>query len=72
MSYLSGVKVVRIDLLNADDIENRQVKVTLSNGTEITIVRCWESWEQYGGTTDELRITINIADKYNNWLHGLE
>ena len=68
--YYDNVSVKKIELLNVDKVEDREVKVTLSNGTEIHIVACYESWQQYGGTRDELYVTANIAEQYNGWLHG--
>lgn len=65
-----NVKVKKIDFLYKNQVKRRKVKVTLSNGTVIYIVACYESWEQYGGTIDELKITVPIAEKYNRWLHG--
>lgn len=69
---MSKIKIKSIVLSNVDDIENREVLVTLSNGTEIHIVACYESWQQYGGTVEELRVSLPIAEKYNAWLHGWE
>lgn len=70
MGWFDNVSVRKIELLNGDKVEEREVKVTLSNGTEIHIVPCYESWQQYGGTTEELRLTVVIAERYNAWLHG--
>ena len=66
------MEVTEIKLLNANDVENRQVEVTLSNGTVIKIEKWYESWQQYGGTIEELGMTVDIAERYNNWLHGIE
>lgn len=66
------MEITEIKLLNANDVENRQVKVTLSNGTVIKIEKCYESWQQYGGTVEELGMTVDIAERYNNWLHSIE
>lgn len=66
------MEVTEIKLLNANDVENRQVEVTLSNGTVIKIEKCCESWQQYGGTIEELGLTVDIAERYNNWLHGIK
>jgi len=63
-------KIVNVDFINENEIEDREVVVTLDNGTEVHICACYESWEQYGGTTDELRTTMPIAEKSNYWLHG--
>lgn len=62
--------IKKIDLLYVNQPKKRKVKVTLSNKTIIYIESCYESWQQYGGTTDELWLTVPIAEKYNNWLHG--
>ena len=51
MGWFDNVSVNKIELLNVDKVEDREVRVTLSNGTEIHIVPCYESWQQYGGTT---------------------
>ena len=69
---MSTLKIKKIELIGQNRPKTRKVKVTLTNGTKITIVPCCESWEQYGGTTDELRVTVPVADKYNAWLHGAE
>lgn len=72
MGWFDNVSVKRIELLNVDKVEDGKVKVTLSNGTEVHIVACYESWQQYGGTTEELGLTVDIAERYNTWLHGEE
>lgn len=58
--------------LNENNVEKRKIKVTLTNGTKITIEACHESWEQWGGTEEELWLTVPIAEKHNNWLHGID
>ena len=70
MDWFDNVSVKKIELLNEDKVEDREVKVTLSNGTEVHIVACHESYEQYGGCVEELKKTIDIAERYNAWLHG--
>lgn len=72
MGWFDNVSVNKIELLSVDKVEDREVKVTLSNGMEIHIVPCYESWQQYGGTTEELGLTVDIAERYNGWLHGEE
>lgn len=68
---MSDPKIKKIELVGTRP-RNRKVKVTLSNKTKITIVACQESWEQFGGTRDELWLTVPIAEKYNAWLHGAD
>ena len=60
----------KIELLYVNQVSRRKVKCTLTNGTIIYIEACYESWEQYGGTERELRLTVPVAEKYNSWLHG--
>ena len=67
---LGDLVIKKIEFLFEKQIKRRKIKVTLSNGTVIYIVACYESWQQYGGTIDELKITVPIAEKYNRWLHG--
>lgn len=64
-------KITDIDIVNRKKGE-REVVCTLDNGTEIHITDCYESWEQWGGTRDELACTVDIADCINGWLHGYE
>lgn len=63
-------RIRKIELLYVNQPKRRKVKVTLSNNTRIYIESCYESWQQYGGNTDELYITMPIAGKFNKWLHG--
>lgn len=70
VSYKEGISVKKVEFLYKNQISRRMVKVTLRNKTVIHIVSCHESWEQYGGTTEELWQTVDIADACNDWLHG--
>lgn len=63
-------KIRKVEFLYVSQPKRRKIKVTLTNGTRIYIEPCYESWQQYGGTTDELCITMPIAERYNWWLHG--
>ena len=67
---MGDVKVSKVEFLYVNQPKRRKIKVTLTNKKKIYIERCYESWEQYGGTTDELYITMPIAERYNDWLHG--
>lgn len=67
-----ATKIRKIELLYVNQPNRRKVKVTLTNGTRIYIESCYESWQQCGGTTEELYLTMPIAEKYNEWLHGEE
>jgi hypothetical protein len=69
---MNNIKIKKIELLYQNQVSRRKIKVTLTNGTIIYIEKCYESWQQYGGTTDELRLTVPIADAFNDWLHGGE
>lgn len=48
----------------------RKLKIALSNGTIIYAESCYESWQQWGGTTSELQITMPVVENHNDWLHG--
>ena len=63
------LKVRKVELLYVNQPARRKVKVTLTNSTRIYIERSWESWQQYGGTLDECRVSMPYAEKYNEWLH---
>ena len=65
-------KITDVEFHDNGNIDDREVVVTLENDTEIHIAACYESWEQWGGTKDELGCTVDIADCVNDWLHGLE
>lgn len=63
-------KISKVEFLYVNQPSRRKIKVTLNNKTRIYIESCYESWQQYGGTKDELYLTMPIAEKYNWWLHG--
>ena len=69
---MAEIKIKKIELVGQNRPKSRKVKVTLTNGTKITIEPCHESWEQYGGNREELSVTVPVADRYNAWLHGAE
>ena len=50
----------------------RQPKMKLSNGTVIRAEACHESWQQWGGTEEELYVTMPTVERHNEWLHGGE
>lgn len=59
-----------ITYLSENRPSKRELKIKLSNGTTIRACACHESWEQWGGTTEELYITMPIVEAHNEWLHG--
>lgn len=63
-------KIKSVALLYKNQPARRKIKVMLTNGTRIYIERLYESWQQYGGTIDELRVTVPMAERFNKWLHG--
>ena len=65
-------EVVDIEFVNEENVEEREVHVVLDNGAVIRICACEESFEQYNGTLDELKATIDIAESSVEWLHGGE
>ena len=48
------------------------VKVGLSNGAVVKIVACYEGWEQYNATIKEKKVSLPIAERFNECLHGGE
>ncbi len=69
---MEEIKVLSITFVDSEVIEEREIKVKLNTGSEVTIIPCHSSWEQYGGSLMELRVTQQIAERYNDWLHGDE
>lgn len=63
-------KITKVEFQYQNQPNRRRIKVTMSSGNKIYIVRCYESWEQYGGITEELWLTMPIAERNNAWLHG--
>lgn len=72
MTRIKIIKIKKIEFVGENRPKHRKIKVTLTNGTKITIEPCYDSWHQYGGTEAELRLTVPVADKYTPWLHGGE
>lgn len=68
----SKPRILAVEPVDNGDIDDRMVVVKLSNGSEVHIVACQESWEQFGATQDEMWLTVPVAKKYNDWLHGGE
>ena len=64
--------IAKVQHLNEEDKDNRQLKLTLSNGRVITAEACHESWEQWGGTLAELYVTMPVVEAHNEWLHGAD
>ena len=63
-------QIKKVEFQYQNQPSRRRIKVTLTNGTRIFIESCYEGWQQYGGTTEELSLTMHLAEKYNDWLHG--
>jgi len=62
--------IKKVEYLWEHQPKRRQLKITLSNKIVIRAESCHESWEQWGGTTNELWITMPIVEAHNEWLHG--
>lgn len=67
-----NIKIEHISLENVDEVSKREVLVELNTGSVVHICVCQESYEQYGGTYDELWVTLPVAEHYNDWLHGTD
>lgn len=66
-----GIKIKSINFTH-DERGGREVAVNMSNGEVVKIAPCYESWEQYNATVPTLRLTVDVADRVNGWLHGEE
>lgn len=55
--------------LTKDENGERECHVELNNGSIVKICACYEGWEQYNGTYEELCTTVDIAYYVNEWLH---
>lgn len=64
--------IKKIEYLYENQKSRRQLKITLNNKTVIWAESCCGSWEQWGGSVDELYITVPVVEKHNEWLHGGE
>lgn len=65
--------IKKIEYIGTNDgAAERLIVITLSNNTNIKATSCCESWEQWGGTTEELYVTQPIVEAHNDWLHGGE
>lgn len=66
------IGIVKVEKVNENDKANRELKITMKSGSEIHVVPCHKSWEQYGGLLEEEQAAVDIANKYNDWLHGID
>ena len=48
----------------------REVHAIFDDGNTVIISPCCESWEQYGSPLRHRFLSVNIAQRCNNWLHG--
>ena len=64
------IKVKEIRLLSHK--REREIMIILNTGTVISAAPCYESYEQWGGSIEELQITGPIVSALNDWLHGSE
>ena len=62
--------IIKITLRNCDCIPERRVETTLSDGTVITAEALGEGFQQYGGTTMQMWLTLPVVRHYLSWLHG--
>jgi hypothetical protein len=65
------MNIKKIEYLSENRPSKRQLKITLNNGTIIRAQACYESWQQWGGTENELWATMPTVEAHNDWLHGL-
>ena len=67
---MKTISIKKIEYLYENRKNKRELKITLSNKTIIRACACYESFEQYGGTVDELYLTLRTVERHNIWLHG--
>jgi len=63
------------DVQFIDQKKGRKIIVRIKEGNivhKVTIEPCYESWQQYGAPQEVLKRTVPIAEKYNDWLHGID
>jgi hypothetical protein len=70
MKTFEGNYIKKITYIGETKPSKRQLKITLNNGTVVRAEKCYESWQQWGGTEKELYITMPIVEKHNEWFHG--
>lgn len=69
---MKNLYIKSIRYLYENKPSKRQLKIILSNRRVIRAEACHESWEQWGGTTEELYVTMPVVENHNDWLHGGE
>lgn len=67
-----NIYIKSIRYLYENTPSRRQLKIKLNTGATVTAEACYESWQQWGGTTEELYITMPTVEAHNDWLHGDE
>lgn len=50
--------------------KDRELEIKLNNGNTVKVCPCCESWEQYDCYLEEKQVTVDIAEHFNEWLHG--
>lgn len=66
------IQITSITLLYVNNVSRRKIKVKLNTGSTIYISPCYESFIQSNGSFEEFNVTVPIAEKFNDWLHGRE
>lgn len=67
------LRIKKIEL--CDNKRGRKIKVKVQEGRivhNVTIEPLYESFQQYGSREEVLWKTMPIAEKYNDWLHGID
>jgi hypothetical protein len=67
---MKTIKIKSVQYLRENRPSKRELKIKLNNSTTVRASACHESWEQWGGTTEELYITMPFVEAHNDWLHG--
>lgn len=63
-------EIVSVKFINCNTKDDRKIRVSLSNGTEVEIESLYGGFQQYNCTEKEAFITLPIARRFCNWLKG--
>lgn len=69
---MTTAKIKSVSFINVEDIPNREVHATLTDGTIVKITACCESYEQYGATVEDYARTVALAQACIGYLQGAE
>ena len=66
------IKIRRVEFLNYSRENYRRIKVVFTDGQIAYISPCCESWEIWHCDFYHKQVLVDVADRYNGYLHGSE